>query len=390
MPTARRRHIEAVETIEAAEPAPPDLPDLPPDTALPDRARKGRGAVSNRVGRYEPETRQAEHDGWDLPEEDDPPPLRTAVTIDSTRTIIARNQSPDLGFDRSINAYRGCEHGCIYCFARPTHAFLGLSPGLDFESRLFAKPDAAALLAEELAKPGYRPAVMAIGTNTDPYQPIEREYRITRQVLQVLSDFNHPVGIVTKSALVLRDLDILGPMAERGLVQVSLSLTTLDRGLARRMEPRASTPARRLEAIAGLAVAGVPAGVMTAPMIPGLNDMELEKLLEAAAGAGARTAGYVLLRLPLEIKDLFREWLETHVPDRAERVLNLIRETRDGRLNDPNFGSRMKGQGPYAELIAKRFKLATRRHGLNRERWQPNLSLFRRPPRPGDQLSLAL
>ncbi|MFO1061491.1 MAG: PA0069 family radical SAM protein [Dongiaceae bacterium] len=381
MPIARHRLIE---------PEPPDFPELPPDTALPDRARKGRGAVSNRVGRYEPETRQAEHDGWDRPDEDDAPPLRTSVTIDSTRTIIARNQSPDLGFDRSINAYRGCEHGCVYCFARPTHAFLGLSPGLDFESRLFAKPDAAALLAEELGKPGYRPAVMAIGTNTDPYQPIEREYGITRQVLQVLSDFNHPVGIVTKSALVLRDLDILGPMAERGLVQVSLSLTTLDRGLARRMEPRASTPARRLEAIAGLAAAGVPAGVMTAPMIPGLNDMELEKLLEAAAAAGARTAGYVLLRLPLEIKDLFREWLEAHVPDRAERVLNLIRETRDGRLNDPSFGSRMKGQGPYAELIAKRFKLATRRHGLNQERWQPNLSLFRRPPRAGDQLSLAL
>jgi DNA repair photolyase len=367
-----------------------EAPDLPPDTALPDRVRKGRGAVSNGVGRYEPQTRQAEHDGWDGPAEDDPPPLRTTVTIDSTRTIIARNQSPDLGFDRSINAYRGCEHGCVYCFARPTHAFLGLSPGLDFESRLFAKPDAAALLAAELGRPGYHPAVMAIGTNTDPYQPIEREYRITRQVLQVLSDFNHPVGLVTKSALVLRDLDILGPMAARGLVQVHLSLTTLDRGLARRMEPRAATPERRLEAIAGLAAARVPVGVLTAPMIPGLNDMEMERLLEAAAGAGARSAGYVLLRLPLEIKDLFREWLEAHVPDRAERVLSLIRDTREGRLNDATFGRRMKGQGPYAELLAKRFKLACRRHGLNRERWQPNLGLFRRPHQPGDQLTLAL
>jgi DNA repair photolyase len=371
-----------------AEPDAP--PELPPETALPDRARKGRGAVSNRAGRYEPGIRQAEDYGWDAPEEDEPPPLRTSVTIDSTRTIIARNQSPDLGFDRSINAYRGCEHGCIYCFARPTHAFLGLSPGLDFESRLFAKPNAAALLAEELGKPGYRPAVMAIGTNTDPYQPIEREYQVTRQVLQVLSDFNHPVGLVTKSALVLRDLDILGPMAARGLVQVHLSLTTLDRGLARRMEPRASTPARRLEAIAGLAAARVPVGVMTAPMIPGLNDVELERLLEAASGAGAQSAGYVLLRLPLEIKDLFREWLETHVPDRAERVLNLIRDTREGKLNDATFGRRMKGQGPYAELLGKRFKLAARRYGLNRERWQPNLSLFRRPPRAGDQLSLGL
>ena len=360
--------------------------DAPTDL-LPDRLRKGRGAISNRVGRYEPETREAVDDGW-APAEDDPPPLRTTVTIDATRSIIARNQSPDLGFDRSINPYRGCEHGCVYCFARPTHAYLGLSPGLDFESRLFAKPNAAALLDEELRRPGYRPAVMAIGTNTDPYQPVEREMGITRRVLETLSAFNHPVGIVTKSALVLRDLDILAPMAEKGLVQVHLSLTTLDRGLARRMEPRAATPALRLGAIEALAKAGVPVGVLTAPMIPALNDMELERLLEAAAAAGATTAGYVLLRLPLEIKELFEEWLRTHVPDRADRVLRLVRDTRDGKLYDPAFGRRMRGQGPYAELLAKRFRLASHRLGLNRQRWKPELGLFRPPPRIGDQLSL--
>ena len=368
---------------DVADPAGPAPGDL-----LPDRARKGRGAISNRVGRFEPTTREAVDDGWGRPGDDEPAPLRTSVTIDASRSIIARNQSPDLGFDRSINPYRGCEHGCVYCFARPTHAYLGLSPGLDFESRLFAKPDAAALLDAELRRPGYRPAVMALGTNTDPYQPIEREMGITRQVLQTLSAFNHPVGIVTKSALVLRDLDILAPMAAKGLAQVHLSLTTLDRGLARRMEPRAATPALRLEAIAGLAKAGVPVGVLTAPMIPALNDMELERLLEAAAGAGATTAGYVLLRLPLEIKELFEEWLRSHVPDRADRVLRLVRDTRDGQLYDPAFGRRMRGQGPYAELLAKRFRLACHRLGLNRQRWRPELGLFKPPPRIGDQLSL--
>jgi DNA repair photolyase len=365
----------------AVAPAPSDL--------LPDRARKGRGAVSNRVGRYEPETREAVDDGWATGGEDeDLPPLRTSVTIDSTRSIIARNQSPDIGFDRSINPYRGCEHGCVYCFARPTHAYLGLSPGLDFETRLFAKPNAAALLDEELRRPGYRPAVMAIGTNTDPYQPIEREMAIMRSVLETLAAFNHPVGIVTKSALVLRDLDLLVPMAKKGLVQVHLSLTTLDRGLARRMEPRAATPGKRLAAIEGLAKAGVPVGVLTAPMIPALNDMELERLLEAAAAAGATSAGYVLLRLPLEIKELFEEWLRTHVPDRADRVLRLVRDTRDGKLYDPTFGRRMSGQGPYVELLGKRFRLACHRLGLNRQRWRPELGLFSPPPRIGDQLSL--
>jgi DNA repair photolyase len=374
-------HGMSLDDADLAVPAPTD--------SLPDRARKGRGAISNRVGRYEPETREAVDDGWAVGGEDeDLPPLRTSVTIDSTRSIIARNQSPDIGFDRSINPYRGCEHGCVYCFARPTHAYLGLSPGLDFETRLFAKPNAAALLDEELRRPGYRPAVMAIGTNTDPYQPVEREMAIMRSVLETLSAFNHPVGIVTKSALILRDLDLLVPMAKKGLVQVHLSLTTLDRGLARRMEPRAATPGKRLAAIEGLAKAGVPVGVLTAPMIPALNDMEMERLLEAAANAGATTAGYVLLRLPLEIKELFEEWLRTHVPDRADRVLKLVRDTRDGKLYDPTFGRRMSGQGPYAELLGKRFRLACHRLGLNRQRWRPELSLFRPPPRIGDQLSL--
>src|SRR5262245_57892258 len=383
---ASARHGRA----QAAAPWRPAAVDLaaPADTqvAVDAARRRGRGAQANAPGRYEPLARIAFDDGWQSFEE--LPPFKTTVTIDATRTIIARNQSPDLSFDRSINPYRGCEHGCIYCFARPTHAFLGLSPGLDFESKLFVKPNAAELLDAELRRPGYRPALMGLGTNTDPYQPIEREHTVTRQVLATLAAFNHPVGIVTKSALILRDIDILAPMAAKGLAHVFLSVTTLDRGLARRMEPRAATPAKRLEAITGLAKAGIPVGVLTAPMIPGVNDMELERLLEAAADAGAATAGYVLLRLPLEIKDLFREWLEEHLPDRAERVLKLIRETRDGKLNDATFGRRMRGQGPYAELLAKRFRLACHRLGLNRQRWRPNLSLFRPPPKVGDQLSL--
>ncbi len=365
-------------------------PDLS-DTRLPDRPRKGRGAASNRAGRYETAKHAAEDDGWTSPElreDDEPPPLRTTVTIDATRTIIARNDSPDVGFDRSINPYRGCEHGCIYCFARPTHAYLGLSPGLDFESRLFMKPDAPRLLAEELRRPGYRPQVIAMGTNTDPYQPIEREHRITRGILEVLSAFNHPVGIVTKSALVLRDIDILAPMAQRRLAQVCVSVTTLDRALARRLEPRAATPERRLETIRALSEAGVPAGVMVAPVIPALTDSELESILTAAAQAGAQSAAYVLLRLPLEVKELFTEWLETHVPSKTKHVLSLVRQTREGRLNDPDFGSRMRGSGAYAELIGKRFRLATRRLGLDRPRRGYDLRLFRPPPRPGAQLSL--
>jgi DNA repair photolyase len=353
---------------------------------LPDRARKGRGAVSNRPGRFEPHGRAAVADGWYL--EEDLPPLRTTLTPDATRTIIARNRSPDVPFDRSINPYRGCEHGCIYCFARPTHAFLGLSPGLDFETRLFFKPDAARLLDAELRNPKYRCDVVAMGTNTDPYQPVERGLEITRRVLEVLAAFDHPVGIVTKSALVLRDLDILAPMAAKGLAQVCVSVTTLDAGLARRLEPRAATPSRRIATIQALARAGVPTGVMAAPMIPALNDGELEAILERGHEAGASVAGYVLLRVPLEIKDLFREWLETHAPNRAKRVLALLRETHGGQLYESTFGTRMRGTGEYAKLLERRFDVATKRLGLNVRRFELDTSRFRVPPTAGSQLSL--
>jgi len=352
---------------------------------------RGRGALSNDVGRYERQTRVLVDDGWDDGWRDDdlsPPPLRTEVIRDATRTIIARNQSPDISFDRSINPYRGCEHGCIYCFARPTHAYLGMSPGIDFESRLFAKPNAAALLAKELSAPGYVPRTIAMGTNTDPYQPIEKKMRITRSILEVLRDFRHPVGIVTKSPLVLRDIDILSEMAEMGLAKVALSVTTLDRKLARMMEPRAGTPPRRLQAIKGLSDAGIPTAVMFAPVIPALNDSELESVLSAAAESGAKSAGYVLLRLPLEIKDLFREWLEGNVPDRAKHVMALVRQMRNGKDYDSQWHTRMRGTGPYAEMIAKRFQLAVKRHGFNKSPRPIDLTKFRKPPRAGEQLSL--
>src|SRR4051812_14863309 len=287
--------------------------------------RRGRGSQSNESGRYEPLARIAFDDGWRSL--DELPPFRTQVTIDATRKIITRNDSPDISFDRSINPYRGCEHGCIYCFARPTHAYLGLSPGLDFESKLFVKPEAADLLEKELAAPSYEPKVIAIGTNTDPYQPIERRYKVMRQILEVLDKCSHPVGIVTKSALVLRDLDILARMAERKLVKVALSVTTLDPQLARIMEPRAATPMRRLETLRRLSQAGVPTTIMTAPIIPAINDMDIERILEAGKMAGVKEAGYVLLRLPLEVRDLFHEWVRTHFPDRADKVINIIRET---------------------------------------------------------------
>ncbi|HEU4548132.1 MAG TPA: PA0069 family radical SAM protein [Rhizomicrobium sp.] len=375
------------------------------DTTIRQERLRGRGAVSNAVGRYERYGRVLMDDGWNnsraapaMPvggppagefwEDDSLPPLRTEVTLDSTRTIIARNQSPDVSFDQSINPYRGCEHGCIYCFARPTHAYLGMSPGVDFESRLFAKPDAAKLLAKELSAPGYIPKTLAIGTNTDPYQPVERTMRITRSILEVLRDFRHPVAIVTKSPLILRDLDILSEMASMGLAKAALSITTLDRRLARAMEPRAGTPPRRLQAIRALADAGVPAGVMFAPAIPALNDHEMEAVLTAAREAGARSAGYVLLRLPLEIKDLFREWLEVNAPDRAKHVMSLVRSMRGGKDYDANWNTRMKGTGPYAEMMARRFHMAVRRLGLNQPSKPLTLAKFRRPPQSGDQLAL--
>ena len=349
--------------------------------------RKGRGAASNPSGRYERQLREAFDDGWGTIDEAQAP-LRTEVRPDVSRTVITRNNSPDLGFDRSINVYRGCEHGCVYCYARPTHAFLGLSPGQDFESRIFAKHDAPAQLERELARPGYECRMIAMGTNTDPYQPTERGLALTRGVLEVLDRHEHPVGIVTKSALVARDADILSRMAQRRLATVSLSVTTLDRDLARTMEPRASTPARRLEAMRALRAAGVPVGVMVAPIVPGLTDHEMETILEAARDAGAGRAGYVLLRLPLEVRSLFLEWLAVHAPNKAKRVLSLLRGMRAGRLNDANFGSRMTGAGPYADLLAARFSKATKRLGLERRGPSLDTGRFRPPSRNPAQLTL--
>src|SRR5690242_20272330 len=357
------------------------------DITADPRRLHGRGAVSNASSRYDREKRVLFDDGWN-DEEEELPALKTQLIRDTTRTIIARNTSPDISFDRSINPYRGCEHGCIYCFARPTHAYLGFSPGTDFESRLFAKPNAAELLAKELSAPGYVPRMIAIGTNTDAYQPIEKKMRIMRSILEVLRDFKHPVGIVTKSPLVLRDIDILSEMARENLAKVALSVTTLDRKLARTMEPRAGTPTRRLQAIKALSDAGIPTGVMFAPVIPALNDGEMEQVLSAAADCGARTAGYVLLRLPLEIKDLFREWLEANEPGRAKHVMSLIRQMRGGKDYDAQWSTRMKGTGPYAEMLAKRFQMAVKRTGLNKDSKPLSLTKFRKPPRTGDQLSL--
>ncbi len=350
---------------------------LYPDDAVPQPQHHGRGALSNESSRYDDEKKIRTTDGWDIA--DDLPPLRTTLTRDATRTVLARNTSPDIPFDRSINPYRGCEHGCIYCFARPTHAYLGLSPGLDFETKILFKPDAAKLLEAELAAPKYRCDVVAMGTNTDPYQPVERELKITRQILRVLSDFNNPVGIVTKGHLITRDIDILSDMARRNLAECFVSVTTLDKDLARTMEPRASAPHRRLEAIRALSAAGIPTGVMTAPMIPGLNDHEMEAILEAASEAGATRAGFTVLRLPLEIKDLFDEWLRTHRPDRAERVLSLIRQMRGGALYQAEFGLRMRGEGPIAQLLAARFGAAVKRLGLNRIRYRLDVERFAVP-----------
>lgn len=358
------------------------------DEAIPDHARKGRGAVSNAAGRYETQGRVRIDDGWGTDPDAELPPLRTTLQADSSRTVIARNDSPDIPFVQSINPYRGCEHGCVYCYARPTHAYLGLSPGLDFETKLFFKPDAAKLLAAELRKPGYKPMAIALGSNTDPYQPVEREARVTRAILETLRDFGHPFSIVTKSALVTRDIDIIGPMSEKRMARVFVSVTTLDRDLARVMEPRASTPQRRLDAIRALAEAGVETGVMAAPMIPALNDHELDAILEAAREAGAVSAGYTLLRLPLEIKDLFDEWLDAHAPLRKKRVLDLVRQSRDGRLNHAEFGKRFVGTGPYAALLNARFLKARKRLGLDRNDWRYDLSRFVPPPQAGDQLAL--
>jgi DNA repair photolyase len=323
-----------------------------------------RGARSFMQGRFESVAREAFDDGW-TPEEKPASELKTEVTIERARSIVSHNDSPDVGFDRSINPYRGCEHGCIYCYARPSHAYLELSPGLDFETKLFAKTNAAELLRETLARPGYTPKPIALGANTDCYQPIERKFRITREILAVLAECDHPVTLVTKSALVERDLDLLGPMAAKNLVKVYVSIGTLERELARRLEPRAASPQRRLDILKALSNAGVPCGVMVAALVPGLNDQTMEHVLEAAAQAGAAEAAYVIMRLPNELKDLFREWLAEHYPQRATHVMSIVRDMRGGKDNDPRFGARMTGTGNYAELIEKRFDIACRKFGLN-------------------------
>ncbi|MFG1431111.1 PA0069 family radical SAM protein [Xanthobacter sp. V2C-8] len=389
---AARVSAEAVRLATADDgegPSPaPAAPSLPAsaEVQVETERRRGRGAVSNAAGRFEPAARVRFDDGWQQLE--DLPPFRTEVTEERARTVITRNQSPDIGFDRSINPYRGCEHGCVYCFARPTHAYHGLSAGLDFETKLFVKPDAPELLARELSHPGYQPRTIAMGTNTDPYQPIERQYQVTRRILEVLRDFGHPVAIVTKSGLVARDIDILAPMAEKGLVKVAVSLTTLDPHLSRIMEPRAASPQRRLGTIQRLSEAGIPTAVMTAPLVPALNDMELERLLDAAKAAGAREAGYVLLRLPLEVADLFREWLVTHFPDKARHVLALLQQMRGGKDYDSAFGGRMRGDGPYAWTLGRRFEIAARRLGLGGRGAKLSTAHFRRPKPMGEQLSL--
>jgi len=350
-------------------------------------AVRGRGAQSNHTGRFESAQREDFDDGWE--DADAPPPRRDdTLTPLKSRTIISRNDSPDIGFDRSINPYVGCSHGCIYCFARPSHAYMGLSPGLDFETKLFFKPEAARLLEQALSKPGYKPAYIQLGANTDPYQPAERRVQSTREILKVLARFRHPVGITTKNALVTRDLDILAPMAAQNLVFVSMSVTTLDRKLARAMEPRASTPERRLAAVRELNAAGVPAAVGFAPVIPGLNDHEMEAVLERGAQAGAPAAYYTVLRLPLEIKDLFREWLAAEQPDRAARVMSLVRQMRGGKDYDAQWGARMKGEGPIADLIRSRFTLACKRLGLNQGRAPLDLSRFERPAKATAQMDL--
>jgi len=348
---------------------------------------KGRGATINPEGRFESRVRESVGDGWDTVPDEELPKLETTVTEEIAKSIIARNESPDVGFSQSINPYRGCEHGCVYCYARPTHAYLNLSPGLDFETKLFAKINAAKLLRAELAQPGYRCEVIALGANTDPYQPIERELRITRQILEVLAECQHPLGIITKSSMVERDIDLLAPMAAKNLPTVFISVATLDHDIARHLEPRAAAPQRRLQTIKKLSEAGIPCGVLVAPVIPFLTDSGVEKVLEQARQAGATMAGYVLLRLPYEVKDLFKAWLEEHYPLKASHVMSRVREMRGGRDNDSAFGSRMRGEGELANLLAKRFKLAYQRWGFNDHRKPLDTSRFR-PPQSDGQMNL--
>lgn len=354
-------------------------------TSLP-QLERGRGARSNPTHRFARQAESYVDDGWDSLS--DLPPLKTAIFTESPKRIITRNQSPDISFDRSINPYQGCEHGCTYCYARPAHAYMGLSPGLDFESKIFIKPNAAALLREELTAPTYEPRTIALGANTDAYQPVERSHRITRSILEVLQEFRHPVGIVTKSALVTRDIDILSAMARQELAKVAISITTLDPKLARRMEPRAATPARRLETLAALSAAGIPTVVMMGPIIPGLNDHEIEAILKAGRAAGALQAGYTMLRLPHEVKGIFKDWLQKDYPDRYAKVMANVRDVRGGQETSSQFGERQTGSGPMAWTIGRRFQLACQRLGLNNHKVTLRKDLFLRPPQPGEQLRL--
>lgn len=353
---------------------------------LPGLRARARGTERNETGRYEPRAVVPADDGWDLPEEERL--VATELRHERARSALSYNKSPDIPFDRSINPYRGCEHGCIYCFARPTHAYLNLSPGLDFETRLVARPGIGAVLERELRKPGYRVATVAIGTNTDPYQPCEAKERVMREVVEVLSAFNHPLAITTKSTLIERDLDLLAPMAEKGLLRVGVSVTTLDPALSRSMEPRAAAPARRLEVIRRLTAAGVTVRVMVAPVVPGLTDHEIEPILAAAAEAGAKGASWIMLRLPLEVAPLFRDWLEAKQPLRAAKVMARVREARGGKDYDAEWGKRMRGEGVFAGVIGQRFKLAVARYGLAQDLPALRSDLFARPPRAGDQLAL--
>lgn len=356
---------------------------------LPARGQKGRGAVSNIDGRFERHIHQAVDDGWlgTLMEDQDAPRTKTTLGIDGARSVITRNQSPDVPFDRSINPYRGCEHGCVYCFARPTHAYLGLSPGLDFETRLFWKPEAAQLLRKQLSSKAYQPAPIVIGTSTDPYQPVDRDKKLTRSIIEVLADCQHPFSLITKSALVTRDIDLIAPMAARNRASVAVSVTSLDHRLSNLLEPRASAPHRRLDAIRQLSDAGIPVTVLCAPIIPGLNDMEIEKIVAACKEAGAQSISHIVLRLPLEIADLFEEWLDAHYPDRKAKVMSLIRQMRDGETYQSKFGTRMRGTGPIADLIAKRFDAARKKHGLINRSLNLDCSGFKRPSANG-QMSL--
>ena len=350
---------------------------------------KGRGALSNPPGRFDRQQLETVDDGWY--QDEVPDNIETTLEPDRAREVISTNDSPDIPFEQSINPYRGCSHGCSYCYSRPSHAYLGLSPGIDFETRLFYKQDAAAVLESQLARPGYVCKSITLGANTDPYQPDEKRMRVTRSILEVLVRTHHPVSVITKGALVLRDLDLLGELARQGLTSVAVSVTTLDNDLKRVMEPRTASPQARLRTLAALNAAGIPTAVMVAPVIPALTDHELEAILAAAAAAGTRWAGYVLLRLPYEIKDLFREWLQQHYPQRAAHVMSLIRDMRGGRDNDPRFGHRMRGTGPYAELLNKRFRLACQRHGLNTTARPPlSTGLFTPPTPAGSQLRLSL